>query len=335
MKSLISTCALCFIIIVSSGQSKKELEEQILQLTGRIEKLESQVNEQVSLLTKQQSSISVLETELNSAKLSITNATATITLLNSSIQEFNKQIANNMTAISRLEKLTDSLKVMRSEALPVQDPDFITNPRNQNDSITYVLQQYYSSKRWEDRVKFVLDPDRVKPLMKEVYTNAYQSTQVPAKDFNIQGSDYKVNDRIKVIWDGYSIQMKRLVSGYFIDWEATYGYNPLSIQQLIDENRSSFTMRVFVESESNSNINDKYPESQYHRYSVRSNRGEFIEGMLFFALKSNADNQKLMNLCKDGQLHEVTLTFTEDRYDNDDFSKTFTITKVNSLSWVN
>ena len=91
-------------------------------------------------------------------------------------------------------------------------------PQTTNDSLIDVRNKFYSCETWQDQLQYVMEPERVRPLMEDYYTkHTYSSSEIKdkfgTKITRLQGKNhiiYKVNGTYLV----------KISDGYKIDWEA-------------------------------------------------------------------------------------------------------------------
>ncbi|MFM7311305.1 MAG: hypothetical protein ACKOZY_11895 [Flavobacteriales bacterium] len=333
MKDALALVILLSIAFYSNGQSKKELEEQITQLSSKLNEQAIELQTEREMLVAVQKKSQEVEANVAAMQLSNASLTSTITIMNSTIQELNKQITSQAALLSAMSKQIDSLKTMRSVAPGSTEMSASTIPMTEDDPIYTTIQKYFACKRWEDRLVFVLAPERVKGLMKEAYASEYEQSNIDFNKMNIQGSGFKVNEHIEVMVRGDKVHLLKTNNGYFIDWEATYGYNAISLQEHIDQNKASFSMRCQIMLVDNGAFNDKYPDSKYHRYFLADSNGGSFNGVIYYGLKTSEADQQIFKIAKDGQWHPVTATFDQDFNDTDDYNKVYVIKKMNSSSW--
>ena len=95
------------------------------------------------------------------------------------------------------------------------------------------VRAYLSAHSWRDRLPFVLNPEKVKPLMENYYKEMSLKNKFEIiTDTNPVPDQYgfviiqaKANDQ------EISYTLKKTQDGYRIDWEASVGYNPVSIAE--------------------------------------------------------------------------------------------------------
>jgi hypothetical protein len=172
--------------------------------------------------------LKILNSEITNIKNNLTNTTTTLGLVSKSNLDLEKLVQAQSRQIEKLIKQNDSLLIFFKVK---KDTDFVTIPKNEEDSIIYLIQSYYSCKKWEDRLAFILKPEIVKSSMKGYYTDNYKSSTVTKDDISIQGSGYKINESFKVVISRYTIlYCKKTNDGFKIDWEASAGFNPVSMK---------------------------------------------------------------------------------------------------------
>ena len=206
------------IVSLTFAQSKKDMEQYLIQHEEKIKNLES---------------------EIINIKTNLTNTTTTLGLVSKSNLDLDKLVQAQSLQIEKLIKQNDSLLIVFKVK---KDADFVTNPKNEEDSIIYLIQSFYACKKWEDRLAFVLKPETVKSSMKGYYTDKYKSSTIKKDEISIQGSDYKINESFKVVISGSTIiYCKRTSEGFKIDWEATVGYNQKSFPEFLSEKSNTPT----------------------------------------------------------------------------------------------
>jgi hypothetical protein len=134
-------------------------------------------------------------------------------------------------------------------------------PQTTNDSLIDIRKKFYSCETWEKQLQYVMEPERVKPLMedyykKEVYSASEENDIGGLKIKRLQGKKY-------ILYNLNSTYLVKTDDGYKIDWEATVRYNPLSLVEMRDYPDKEFEYRdrmVFESGRNNIhayNISDK------------------------------------------------------------------------------
>lgn len=170
----------------------------------------------------------------------------TINELNQSIGELKavnqmleRQLKESQETISLLRQENEKLKgqlVSAATAKPAM---------TYRDSIAEVLSNYFAAETWEDRSNFVMEPERVRPLMAKYYkVNPYtSSTPSNIKSWKIQRVQGK-NHRIYIVDN--DLYVVKSAEGYKIDWEANVEYNPTPILEMKKINGQEYVIRGYV-----------------------------------------------------------------------------------------
>lgn len=170
----------------------------------------------------------------------------TINELNQSIGELKavnqmleRQLKESQETISLLRQENEKLKgqlVSAATAKPAM---------TYRDSIAEVLSNYFAAETWEDRSNFVMEPERVRPLMAKYYkVNPYtSSTPSNIKSWKIQRVQGK-NHCIYIVDN--DLYVVKSAEGYKIDWEANVEYNPTPILEMKKINGQEYVIRGYV-----------------------------------------------------------------------------------------
>lgn len=298
------------IVIVNPtfSQSKKDLEKNFLQLEEKTKNLES---------------------EIINIKSNLLNTTTTLGLVSKSNSDLDKLVKEQSILIQKLSKQNDSLLVVIGGN---RNADYVLTPKNEEDSIVFVIQSYFSSKKWEDRLAYVLNPGTVKPFMKSFYTDNYRSSAAKRNLIAIQGQDYKVNESFKVVIDRSTIiYCKKTSEGFKIDWEATTGYNPISMKTFkAHSNSNTALFRVKAEIGNYYNYNYRNAGDTHWNVNIIDIDGNSISGC--YISKVSEEGKKLYEILKDGKQHYLILEIKIDASDNKSGNIAI-ITKVIKEGW--
>ena len=133
------------------------------------------------------------------------------------IGALNFQLQQANETIARMQKEIDELKAQLETSTKPKLMDY-------RDSIDYVIDTYLMTDNVDDRAQFVMEPERIKPLMTKWYNGIVPSKKRTKNNVTYQ----KINDKVYWSDDFYLIKTN---DGYKIDWEATVCYNPLSVRK--------------------------------------------------------------------------------------------------------
>ncbi len=308
MKTITLMIFSLLIVSLTFAQSKEEMYQKILQLEEKTKNLES---------------------EIISIKTNLTITTTTLGLVSKSNLDLERIIKEQSPLFEKLTKQNDSLLI----AFKVKkDVNFVSIPKNEEDSIFFLIQSYYTSKKWEDRLAFVMKPETVKSYMKGYYTDNNIHNTVIKDDILIQGSGYKINESFKVVIDNKTIiYCKKTNDGFKIDWEASVGFNPVSMRTF-KANLSKQPTEFRVEATIGNYYNFNYRDSKNTHWNVSIDCKENSNISGCYISKSSEEGKKLYEIIKDGKTHPLILELKIDAT-NDNSGRTAIITKVVKDGW--
>ena len=318
--SIFLLCLLANSVIFA--QSKKDVQLQVDTLSLKNRELDEKYR---SLEEK----CRALESEVKNIQINFLNVSTTMSLVTKSNTDLDAQVKSQSTMIQKLISQNDSLlKVFNISG----EAKILADPKNETDSIIYVIQKYYSAKRWEDRLPLVLNSDKVKPLMAESYQNEFSSETIEKQKINVPNTNYQQGKTFKVFVDGEITYLKRTAQGFKIDWEATYGYNAKDPSVICsDKSTSPTTIRVEVK------LDDYYPAD----YGITKSgyvalRISGCIGSCYINL-SNSKASELKKILSDGKYHELIIEGAFKSYywsyDNSSSLDFFIITKFIKDGW--
>lgn len=251
-KILISTLFVFGIVLSASAQGKKEMLESI------------------SALQTGQAALGAKVDQMNALLLTFTQSITTLQ-------------AENATLKERLAKLEADLAAFREQgagaaAASGQAP---TALRTAADSMQAVFIAYYKSKTPEEASQYVLDAQRVKPLMVKYYDEV-KNWEVNTLDWNPNRHFEQVRANV-YFDDDTDICLVKTPSGYKVDWEASVKYNPYTEAQMKAQPNKVFELRIRVEK------NQNYDNDYWNAYAVYTDDYFFY----FYVKKTNPQAAKL------------------------------------------
>jgi|GEM_PF-3172611 len=270
------------LVNLTFAQSKKDIEQNLLQHEEKIKNIES---------------------EITNIKINLTNTTTTLGLVSKSNLDLEKLVKDQSILIEKLIKQNDSLLIVFKVK---KDADFVSTPKNEEDSIIFLIQSYYGCKKWEDRLVYVLNSETVKSSLKGYYTDKYKSSTIKKDEISIQGSDYKINESFKVVISGSTIiYCKRTSEGFKIDWEATVGYNQKSFPEFLSEKSNTpTTLRLSLKISPYYSDDYKITTTDYYSFNCYAKEGgnDFL-----YMKKTSTGANDLKKLVADGKTHDVII----------------------------
>lgn len=301
MKTILLTICSLLLVSLSFAQSKKEMEETVFKLDEKTKSLEN---------------------EILNIKTNLSNTNTTLGLVSKSNLDLEKIVSAQSLLIKKLINQNDSLLKAFSQK---KVTDVIETPQNEADSIVFLVQSYYNCKKWEDRLAFVLNAETVKQHLKDYYSGQYLPIKIPNDNIAIQGSNFKLNESFLVqarTREG-TIYVKKTSDGFKIDWDATVGYNSISIRAFeLGGTAQPSEFRVTVK------LSNVYPLDGYYNLSIRDNN----RGIYGFISKSSVEGKKLFEILKDGNEYPLILQIKSDNSLVEDTTVGI-ITKVIAKGW--
>ena len=220
-------------------------------------------------------------------------------------------------------------------------PPATTVPPNAPDDLPVIRQLVsdYFKAEYKDRYAFVMDGERLKPIMATHYADR------PA----LPAATTVVLDEFKLIKPGVgfaaislqgvhrgqklSVPAKavlRFAGGKWrIDWPATAGHNQLPLKVFTaTAPEKPVTLRVTAELSTYFNYQYRNLRETHWSFQLREpNSGEFIHG---YAEKESAEGKRLFALLQDGKQHDITVSV----YCTGQVGSVAEIAKVVSESWL-
>lgn len=142
-----------------------------------------------------------------------------------------------------------------------------------------LLEAYWTTPNWRDRVSMVVEPERVEALMKDFYEE--QKATDPVSNGLIGKARYNI-DGTEILYFRYNgtrhmgtleVAMRRGKEGRFLlDWESLVGYGEMSFQEFREKRPTKpVLLRVFVR------------EFEYYNF-------EFSDASKYLCMKMNSEN---------------------------------------------
>ena len=179
-----------------------------------------------------------------------------------------------------------------------------------------VVESYLKAKDWRERLKYVLDPDRVRSLMERHYGNKdFEIEKIkvnPSKQIKDQWVEVEATISVKniygatVVSNTASYYLKKTSTGHKIDWEASIGHNSMTTAAFkAQKPKEPIKFRVKAKLSNNYfSISNVYKNSLW---SVELKDG--IENPIAYGYieKELEDGKRLYEVLKDGEEHRIML----------------------------
>ena len=259
MKKQLLICACVCVSTIITAQNKKEMQTTISELQTNVQALQTTIGAQ-----------------------------------NMTIEAINSQLSDSKSTIKELQQSVKALSEKQAaleKQLAQQPGSGVFVPTTAQDSALDFFIKYRNLENWEDLVAHVMEPERIKPLMKKYYDkNGYGTKKLdPVKYQNnikrLKPNLYFINSE-----DGYYIV--KTPDGFKVDWEGSMMSRMFDLESFKDTQPigTITTTWCYISSDGNSYING------YNRYYT---------GTFAYCQKGTVLDQKLQNLVKDGKTKAV------------------------------
>ena len=164
---------------------------------------------------------------------------------------------------------------------------------NWRDSIASLIVNYLGSETWEDAINYVMEPERVRPLMQKYYEgNGFVSYERSVEEIKHDFGISKIDGISHAIYKCDKYWVVKTVEGYKIDWEASVQYNPVTLNSIRKFPNRVFEIRTYtyIGSRDNGNWRDYYCNYLSHTY-VKKNSP--VDKKLFEYLTGGGRNMTL------------------------------------------
>jgi hypothetical protein len=268
-----------------------------------------------------------MDGDLKNIQTNLLSVSTTMNMVSKFSTELENQVKAQSIVLQKLMAQNDSL---RKTSIGKVEEKTVTVPKNEADSIIYAVQQYYAAKKWQNRLPFVLNKEKVEPLMEEAYQNNFRSYEIDKQSINIPGSRYVLGKTFKIFVDGEIVYIRKTNEGFKLDWEATKGYNAIDPSVVCAEKTNTATkLRAEV------SLNDFYWID--YEVSKKSHLSLQISGCIgsSWISLSNAKIAELKKILSDGKSHQLIIegaykNFTSDAGFSSEF---FIVSKLIKEGW--
>lgn len=186
-----------------------------------------------------------------------------------------------------------------------------------------VVENYLKAKDWQERLKYVLEPDRVKPVMEKRYGNLQYT---PPEKYKVN-TPKQINDQWVAVEAAISgknafgqpdsfpwiYYLQKTDRGYKIDWESSNGYNSISTTAFKAQRpKEPMKIRVLGTLSDNYSPVGRDVAETHWSFGLKDSDENFVA--YGYISKDLEDGKKLYELLKDGETHRLILAV---RYPSD------------------
>ena len=182
-------------------------------------------------------------------------------------------------------------------------------------AVKSVIEGYLKAGDWRKRLRYVRQPESVKPLMEDYYRTHPDGPQ-EMKDMvvrwsgAIDGHELVLASVINADFQELFFTVEKIDEIYKVDWEALVEYNPMSWEEF-KTLRSSTPQKFRVVLTLGEYYNFEYSDAEKHQCYKVSSREEFI-GLYAYAEKDSEIFRKLNVQPEEKKLAIVSLRFAEE-----------------------
>ena len=268
----------------------------------------------------------VMANDNQNLKIQVGALMSSVNLLTSNNINMDKRIAQLEAQLASMKNATDSLlQLMGKEA----GATTIRIPETQQDSIKMIIQQYFSAPDWSSRLAYVLNPEKVRPMMEAYYSDGYKPYTAKTSDIYVKGNNIREGEMVTaIISSSRTVYLKKTSGTFKIDWEATAGYNPVSLttfKAMLSATPEKF--RVYATLGSYYNFDYSEAQRTHWNVSIEDNSSENIDAC--YVSKTSAAGTTIYNILKDGKKHQMILEIKID----DPKGRTAIINRFISEGW--
>lgn len=245
--------------------------------------------------------VNVMSIEISDLKAHIATSDSSYNQRITELQEDNNGLHETVSKQQKtIEKLTAKLHAMDAQlTVLVQGAadEFVQDPRTEEDSIVWLVQSFYGAKKWSDQMQYVLNGERVEPLMRQYYSSGYSQEKVKRSMITVQEEHVELGQVIVVDADVYSVYVKRTEEGLKIDWQATTGTDEYSFEAFKAE-KSTVARQFRVTARLGNEYANDYGLTNAKFYNIKIGESAFVA-------KNSDAGKRLYEIVKDGYAHDV------------------------------
>jgi hypothetical protein len=221
---------------------------------------------------------------------------------------------------------------------------------NINDPVT-LIEKYFASKTWQERLMYVLDSASTKPLMEKYYENSDFSDLPTFKDIKQinQNPDFILPDSVILMsitasWknafggeisEQFYYYLVKTGNGLKIDWPSSIGYNSLSLDVYKATKPTDIkTFKLTCKLSDYYNFGYFDSDDKYYSIDCETSENGSYSSIYGYVQKESEDGKKMFEILKDGKSHKMTLALQYD-YRSEGNSEIATIKKYLTAGWYN
>ena len=179
-------------------------------------------------------------------------------------------------------------------------------PATYRDSIADLIEKYTNCTSWQEALRYVMEPERVRPIMQKYYADTGFSPTIRTAEEIKNKAFRRINGKNYVIYYCNGYYAVQTPDGYRLDWEATAQYNPVTHTELADKIGQSAEIRGCFEYASVYD-NDYFRGFKADGMKItdgkityfRTEKGSAIDKRLFAMLQNGASIDMILKIKSD------------------------------------
>lgn len=213
------------------------------------------------------------------------------------IEALQQTVDRQNKTISQMQNRINALEEQLQAVIKGDLDEYVENPVTTEDTLVWLVQQYYGAKRWQEQLHYVLNPERMEPLMRRYYSNGYTQERIKKSLITVQDEEVAMGKVTRVEADIYTVYVKRTELGYKIDWQGTTGTDDYSFSAFKAE-KSTVTRQFRVTARLGNEYASDYGLTNTKFYCVKI-------GETAYVAKNSEAGKQLYDIIKDGFNHDV------------------------------
>ena len=213
----------------------------------------------------------------------------TINQLNQQVGELKATLAIKTEQLEQANKTIDELRRQLAGGTATMQ-----KPITYRDSIADLIEKYTSCTSWQEALKYVMEPERVRPIMQKYYANLSFSPTIWTAEQILNEVFKRFSGKSHTIYKCRNFYAVQTPDGYRLDWEATVEYNPVTHTELADKIGQSAEIRGYFHFAS-------YYDNDYFRgFTALGMFNSYGDNALFLTEKGSAIDKRLFAMLKNG-----------------------------------
>ena len=198
-------------------------------------------------------------------------------------------------------------------------------PATYRDSIADLIEKYTNCTSWQEALRYVMEPERVRPIMQKYYADTGFSPTIRTAEEIKNKAFRRFNGKNYVIYYCNGYYAVQTPDGYRLDWEATAQYNPVTHTELADKIGQSAEIRGCFKYESD------YKNDYSRAFSAHGMLDTYGKFTYFLTEKGSAIDKRLFAMLQNGASIDMILKIKSDT--ESEFYQNFLITDIISTSF--